>query len=102
MAMYDKHYPFTNVVDMMLSNPMGRPESKPLSIDAATGEAITLNHLRHLVGAFHAGLRRFGLKKGDTVCFYSPNNVCIDNNNNNNKYKHIRKNNFLQQSHYAA
>ncbi|KAI7857864.1 hypothetical protein BDC45DRAFT_532162 [Circinella umbellata] len=75
MAMYDKHYPFTNVVDMMLSNPMGRPETKPLSIDAITGEAITLNHLRHLVGAFHAGLRRFGLKKGDAVCFYSPNNI---------------------------
>ncbi|KAI9264247.1 hypothetical protein BDA99DRAFT_604667 [Phascolomyces articulosus] len=75
MAMYDKRYPFTNVVDMMLSNPMGRPESHPLSIDAVTGETITLNNLRHMVGALHAGLRRFGLKQGDTVCFYAPNNI---------------------------
>ncbi|KAI9493746.1 hypothetical protein BDB00DRAFT_871993 [Zychaea mexicana] len=75
MALHDRRYKFTNVVDMMLSNPMGRPESKPLQIDARTGETITLNHLRHLVGAIHAGLRRFGLNKGDTVCLYSPNNI---------------------------
>ncbi|KAI9264246.1 hypothetical protein BDA99DRAFT_51740 [Phascolomyces articulosus] len=75
MAMYDKQYKFTNVVDMLLSNPLGRPESKPLCIDGVTGETITLNNLRHLVGAFHAGLRRFGLKQGDTICLYTPNNI---------------------------
>ncbi|KAI9493745.1 4-coumarate-CoA ligase 2 [Zychaea mexicana] len=75
MSMYSKQYPFTNIADMMLSNPMGRSEYHPLFIDARSGESITLYHLRRLVGCLHAGLKRFGLKKGDTVCFYSPNNI---------------------------
>ncbi|KAI8141384.1 hypothetical protein BJV82DRAFT_580395 [Fennellomyces sp. T-0311] len=75
MGTYEKHYEFTNIADLAFSNPLGRPETHPLQVDAETGETITLNHLRHLVGAFHAGLRRFGLNKGDTVCFYSPNNI---------------------------
>ncbi|KAI9264244.1 hypothetical protein BDA99DRAFT_604665 [Phascolomyces articulosus] len=75
MAEYDRRFSFTNCVDQMLSNPMGRPESKPLFVNATTGEAITLNNLRHMVGAIHAGLRRLGLKYGDTVCVNSPNNI---------------------------
>ncbi|KAI7857863.1 hypothetical protein BDC45DRAFT_565768 [Circinella umbellata] len=73
--MYTKNYPFTNIADMMLSNPMGRAEHEPLFIDAHTGESITLFHLRRMVGSIHFGLKKFGLEKGDTVCFYSPNNI---------------------------
>ena len=73
--MYSKKYPFTNIAEMMLSNPMGRPEQHPLYIDARTGESITLFRFRQLVGFLHSGLKRFGLKQGDSVCFYSPNNV---------------------------
>ncbi|KAI9264248.1 hypothetical protein BDA99DRAFT_481480 [Phascolomyces articulosus] len=75
MSMYTKKYKFTNIVDMMLSNPMGRPDHEPLFIDARTGESITQYHLHRLIGCLHAGLLRFGLKRGDTVCFYSPNNI---------------------------
>ncbi|KAI8141383.1 hypothetical protein BJV82DRAFT_618984 [Fennellomyces sp. T-0311] len=73
MSMYTKHYEYTNIADMMLSNQAARPEYHPLFIDGKTGESITLYHFRRLVGLLHAGLKRFGLKKGDTVCFYAPN-----------------------------
>ena len=75
MNMYSKHYDYTNIADLMLSNQMGRPEYHPLFIDALSGESITMYHFRRLVGLLHAGLKRFGLKKEDTVCFYSPNTV---------------------------
>ncbi|KAI7848136.1 hypothetical protein BDC45DRAFT_524106 [Circinella umbellata] len=73
--MYSKQYSFTNIAELMLSNPMGRPEQHPLYVDALTGESITLFRFRQLVGLLHAGLKRFGLKQGDSICFYSPNNI---------------------------
>ena len=73
--MYSKQYLFTNVAEMMLSNSMNRPEHYPMFINADTGESITLYYFRQLVHYFHAGLKRFGLERGDTVCIYTPNNV---------------------------
>ncbi|KAG2217938.1 hypothetical protein INT45_004065, partial [Circinella minor] len=65
--MYSKQYKFTNVAEIMLSNPMGRPQHHPMFADAYTGESITLYYFRQLVHYFHAGLKRLGLKRGDTI-----------------------------------
>lgn len=72
---YAKQYQYTNVVDMMLSNQYNKPEHHTAFIDARTGESLSLYGLRRLTGAFHAGLLRFGLKRGDAVCTFIPNNV---------------------------
>ncbi|KAI9264249.1 hypothetical protein BDA99DRAFT_559531 [Phascolomyces articulosus] len=75
MNMYSKQYEFTNIADMMLGNTMGRPEHHPMFIDADTGESVTLYRFRLLIHHLHAGLKRFGLQRGDTVCIYTPNNI---------------------------
>ena len=72
---YAKRYEYTNVVDLMLSNQYKKPEHHTAFIDARTGESLSLYGLRRMTGTFHAGLLRYGLKKGDAVCTYIPNNV---------------------------
>lgn len=74
---YAKQYEYTNVVDMVLSNQYKKPEHHTLFIDARTGESLTLYGLRRMTGTFHAALLRFGLKRGDAVCTFIPNNVSL-------------------------
>lgn len=70
-----REYKYNNLVELMLHNPTGMPETKALYVDSHTGESITFFHLKRLVGCINAGLARLGLKKGDAVCVYSPNHV---------------------------
>ncbi|KAI7882333.1 acetyl-CoA synthetase-like protein [Lichtheimia hyalospora FSU 10163] len=59
----------------MLSNQYKKPEHHTAFIDARTGESLSLYGLRRMTGTLHAGLLRYGLKKGDAVCTYIPNNI---------------------------
>lgn len=72
---FDARYPYTNLAEFALSNQYKRPEIHPLLIDDRTGETISVYQMRRIIYSLHAGLKRFGLQRGDTVCVYSPNNV---------------------------
>lgn len=74
---HPRQYAYTNLVDLVLSNPTNKPETHPLYIDANTGESITSYDLKRLVPAVHAGLKNLGFQRGDRLCVFSPNNACI-------------------------
>lgn len=72
-------YAFTNLVDLVLSkNRSSRPESFPIYIDSVTDQSISYGDFKKLIRQATAGLQNIGLKRGDCVCVYSPNDVSVD------------------------
>ena len=75
---YHRRYDYSNLVDLVFSNPTKKPDYHPLFIDGFTGKSITLYHMKRLVSCIHAGLIKLGLKRGDAICVYAPNNVRLE------------------------
>lgn len=75
MSFIEKEYGYTNLVDLVLSNDRNISDNHPIYIDASTEETLSLGELKQLVGKATAGLMDLGLKKGDSLCLYTPNNV---------------------------
>jgi acyl-coenzyme A synthetase/AMP-(fatty) acid ligase len=76
MTFIENTYPFTNLVDLVLTrNRSNKPDSSPIYIDAATDESISFGEYKKLVKQATAGFQRIGLKHGDCVSIYSPNDV---------------------------
>lgn len=78
MTFKENTYSFTNLVDLVLTkNRSNRPDSFPVYIDAATDESISYGEYKKLIKQATAGFQRIGLKYGDCVSIYSPNDVRI-------------------------
>jgi acyl-coenzyme A synthetase/AMP-(fatty) acid ligase len=77
MTFKENIYTYTNLVDLVLSNSRNIKNEKPIFIDADTEESITFGDFKKLVRQGTAGFLKNGIKKGDNICLYSPNNVSI-------------------------
>lgn len=67
--------PQTGLTRFLFSNPYAVPDTKPIFIDTESDRTITYGQLRSMVMRLNAGLRRHGMKKGETLCIFSPNQV---------------------------
>lgn len=75
MTFKENTYEFTNLVDLVLTNSRNTSDSHPLYIDADTEESINYGDFKRLVKQATFGFLDIGIKKGDSICVYSPNNV---------------------------
>lgn len=75
----EKQYGYTNLVDLVLSNDRNISEDHPIYIDASTEESLSFGELKTLVRRATSGLLDLGMKKGDSLCLYTPNNVGLIN-----------------------
>lgn len=69
--------PQTGLTRFVFSNINAIPDEQPIFIHAESGDTIRYGQLRGMTLRVNAGLRRHGLKKGDTLCIYSANQVEI-------------------------
>ncbi|KAI8349450.1 hypothetical protein EDC96DRAFT_467644 [Choanephora cucurbitarum] len=77
MAFENNSYGYTNLVDLVLSNPYNMPDEKPMYIDSMTDETITFGQFKALVKRTTAGLLRKGIKKGDCISLFTPNHINV-------------------------
>ncbi|KAI7890689.1 4-coumarate-CoA ligase 2 [Mucor mucedo] len=77
MASTEREYGYTNLVDLVLSNDRKVSDNHPIYIDGSTEETLSFGELKQLVGKATAGLMNLGLKKGDSLCLYTPNNISV-------------------------
>jgi acyl-CoA synthetase (AMP-forming)/AMP-acid ligase II len=65
-----------DLVSKVFSNPFNTPLSRPLYIDAVTGEQYTYGHVITRTQSLAHGLQReFSLKADDVVALFSPNTI---------------------------
>ncbi|GAB5585501.1 hypothetical protein Unana1_00401 [Umbelopsis nana] len=67
--------PQTGLTRFVFSNINAIPDEQPIFIHAESGDTIRYGQLRGMTLRINAGLRRHGLKKGDTLCIYSANQI---------------------------
>jgi len=72
----DIEIPSASVYQYVTRNLNGIDDNKPVFIDAVTGAALTFGAFKRDSRRVAAGLQdKFGLKKGDVVAIFSPNQV---------------------------
>jgi acyl-CoA synthetase (AMP-forming)/AMP-acid ligase II len=65
----------TDLLTYLFSNPNNAPDTKPLYIDAVTGQKRTYGEVRKRTRSLASALRNLGLKPGDVVTLFSPNSI---------------------------
>lgn len=75
MAFRENTYDYTHLVDLVLSNDRNISDDHPIYIDGGTGESLSYGELKLLIRRATSGLLDIGMKKGDSLCLYAPNNV---------------------------
>ncbi|KAI8364217.1 hypothetical protein BD560DRAFT_436835 [Blakeslea trispora] len=70
-------YEYTNLVDLVLSNPHNMPDEKPMYIDSLTDETITFGQFKALIKRTTAGLLRKGIEKDDCISLLTPNHINV-------------------------
>ncbi|PKS05159.1 hypothetical protein jhhlp_008527 [Lomentospora prolificans] len=64
-----------DLLSFLLSNPFNTPPTKPLFVDAISGETYTYAETIQRTKSLAYGLRRLGVKRGDIVSIFSPNTI---------------------------
>jgi len=80
VRVYRSSYPEIVPLDVdlntfLFSNPNNTPRSKPVFIDAITGEARTFDEIQRRTRSLAHGLRQLGVRPKDIVSFISPNSI---------------------------
>jgi 4-coumarate--CoA ligase len=71
-----REIPTKDVLSWYFDDPQCNPD-EPIYIDAAnTSRSYTHKQAKEIICKIAAGLKALGLKKGDTVCLHSFNDVC--------------------------
>ncbi|KAI8095185.1 hypothetical protein BDF21DRAFT_405361 [Thamnidium elegans] len=77
MTFIENTYEYTNLVDLVLTNSRNTSDNHPLYIDADTEESINYGDFKKLVRQATFGFFKNGMKKGDSLCLYTPNNLSV-------------------------